>query len=777
MLFLGAALLGSSLASASIIPRSQTIAFEDGLVVEAGGMHNVHITFNAPLDGELSIHYGSCEAASAEDLHHTLGRTHIGNHHLARRHAAHPSQRPTKFVWLPGPDAPTLGCLHAFSGPTLVGRSSPVTINRRKERRWTAAADIMDAEGPWFDGVAYLREKEPDDVFVAAAKSKTIGIIGGGMSGLMTAHLLDSVGFHDWTIVEASSRIGGRVHTSYLNGSKPDQYQYQEMGPMRFPVSITYPNNDTIQIMDHRMVFQLADILNKQNGGDPEYAVNFIKWIQSAANDPATTSKRRPDGTVPGAAEVKANAAYQDNANLTYSNATLVAEASDAFDAWTDLDEAKVAEFARDIYHAHKQAVEDGYFDFSEAGYLRYKLGYSKNVTDEVDSFLDNSPTWLYENVYFSATDWRTIDMGLSRLPAAFGPQVLNRTIFQTAVQGMTYDEEKEKVTVQYRNKNLFDVEPETMDFDYTVVAVPFSRVRLWNPMPDYTSLLSRAIQNLNYDQSCKVALHYKTRFWEHLDHPIIGGCGSTDIPGIGSVCYPSYNINGSGPGVILASYASTVTARSLGALTEEQHVALVQRAMMEIHGDVAREQYTGAHDRICWEFNEYQAGAWCGPLVGQQDLYLPAYFHTEKHTVYVGEHTSFTHAVRSDKAVKVSAMDTDCLRSGSGLLLSQLSVAHPSCFWIWDLWTRRRRSPSSGWRGGSICKRSTLRWSVQHMSLDQREMEANKAFFPCQSRYACSREGLSLSRLQPLVDRGGDKLGCADRRLYIVSSDGFVET
>jgi monoamine oxidase len=40
--------------------------------------------------------------------------------------------------------------------------------------------------------------------------------------------LLTSVGFHDWQIIEASARVGGRVHTSYLNGTKPDQYQYQE---------------------------------------------------------------------------------------------------------------------------------------------------------------------------------------------------------------------------------------------------------------------------------------------------------------------------------------------------------------------------------------------------------------------------------------------------------------------------------------------------------------------------------------------------------------------
>lgn len=86
----------------------------------------------------------------------------------------------------------------------------------------------------------------------------------------MASHLLDSVGFEDWTIVEASSRVGGRVHTSYLNGTTPDQYQYQEMGPMRFPVEIKDPeSNETLEIKDHRMVFQLAGVLNELNGHNP----------------------------------------------------------------------------------------------------------------------------------------------------------------------------------------------------------------------------------------------------------------------------------------------------------------------------------------------------------------------------------------------------------------------------------------------------------------------------------------------------------------------------
>jgi monoamine oxidase len=492
-----------SAAGASVIARAPMVTFQDDIPAEAGGMHNVHIEYAAPLDGELSLHYGSCNVQSSSDCHHTLGRTYVGNHELAKRHSTHDSQRPTKFVWLPPHDAPSTGCLHAFSGETLVGRSSPISMARRKQRRSTAAADIMDAEGPWFDGVAYLQEKEPGEAFVSSAKSKSVGILGGGMSGLMTAHLLDSVGIKDWTIVEASSRIGGRVHTSYLNGTTPDDYQYQEMGPMRFPVSITdAETNDTIQIMDHRLVFQLADVLNEQNNDDPDYAVKFIKWIQSATGDPSSTTKRRPDGTVPSVGEVKANPAYATNITGSYSNATLVAEAQEALEEWSDFDKAKIAEIATNVFQAHKQAVADGYFDFSEAGYLHYKLGYDSNITDQVANVASNTPNWLYDDVYFSATEWRTIDKGLSRLPAAFGPQVLNRTIFQTAVQGMTYNESTDKVTIEHRsNERLFDVEPEAMEVDYAVVAVPFSRVRLWNPMPDYTSLLSRAINRLNYQQ------------------------------------------------------------------------------------------------------------------------------------------------------------------------------------------------------------------------------------------------------------------------------------
>ncbi len=162
--------------------------------------------------------------------------------------------------------------------------------------------------------------------------------------------LLDSVGIHNWEILEASQRLGGRVRTSYFNGTTPDDYQYQEMGPMRFPVSITNStSNETIQVLDHKMVFQLADTLNKMNGNDSSLAINFIPWINFSDNDPEDMT----------------------NTTATYSNATAVNNALDEVAAWENVSWDWLKDTAASVFKAHKKAVEEGYFNFSEAGYLR----------------------------------------------------------------------------------------------------------------------------------------------------------------------------------------------------------------------------------------------------------------------------------------------------------------------------------------------------------------------------------------------------------------------
>lgn len=79
---------GSSSALASAIPE-RSVSFQDEITTEVGGVRNVHLTYNVPLSGDLSVRYGSCSAGTNDECHHALGRTHVGDHQVTKRHIDH----------------------------------------------------------------------------------------------------------------------------------------------------------------------------------------------------------------------------------------------------------------------------------------------------------------------------------------------------------------------------------------------------------------------------------------------------------------------------------------------------------------------------------------------------------------------------------------------------------------------------------------------------------------------------------------------------------------
>ena len=176
----------ASLACAEPLPKP-SITFRDLPHVEQRGIYNIHIAYTGAVDGELTLAHGQCDTTTLAGSHHRIGTTHVGRHPIAARHADWEAQRPTKFTWTTPEDIQN-GCLLAFLDEKLIGTSSEVETKKRKVRRQSrkAFADVADPMGPWFDGVAYLEQKQPDEVFVAAAKNKKFGILGAGISGLVT---------------------------------------------------------------------------------------------------------------------------------------------------------------------------------------------------------------------------------------------------------------------------------------------------------------------------------------------------------------------------------------------------------------------------------------------------------------------------------------------------------------------------------------------------------------------------------------------------------------
>ena len=80
----------------------------------------------------------------------------------------------------------------------------------------------------------------------------------------------------------------------------------------------------------------------------------------------------------------------------------------------------------------------------------------------------------------------------------------------------------------------------------------------------------------------------------------------------------------------MLASYTSADFGLRFASLTDEEHAQYVLNAMVEIHGAVARSQYTGKYNRKCWVLDPLESASWASPSIGMHKLYIPAYFKTE---------------------------------------------------------------------------------------------------------------------------------------------------
>lgn len=110
----------------------------------------------------------------------------------------------------------------------------------------------------------------------------------------------------------------------------------------------------------------------------------------------------------------------------------------------------------------------------------------------------------IYDGVYFSATQWKTIDKGLNRLSEAFHPVVDGKITYGRRVNKLSYDEATKKTSVHWYENGSSSFEKKT--YDKTIVAVPFSVARLWR-LPSFNPVITEAITGLGYSYACKVSV------------------------------------------------------------------------------------------------------------------------------------------------------------------------------------------------------------------------------------------------------------------------------
>lgn len=128
-------------------------------------------------------------------------------------------------------------------------------------------------------------------------------------------------------------------------------FDFLEMGPMRFPKTWTSSANETYDINDHKLVFDLADEMNELNNHAANWSVDFIPWYQSNPNGLYYYDGIKLDnGLPPTVSQVAANSSL----SITRENLPSTQALEDHIDSITTSDEF-YAEMATNMFAAHKE--------------------------------------------------------------------------------------------------------------------------------------------------------------------------------------------------------------------------------------------------------------------------------------------------------------------------------------------------------------------------------------------------------------------------------------
>ncbi|KAL9567493.1 hypothetical protein ACKAV7_008443 [Fusarium commune] len=499
-------------------------------------------------------------------------------------------------------------------------------INRAQKDNPDLLEEIRDD-----DGIAEALEKTKKITglgFVPKAPGKLeIGIFGAGVAGLFSAMVFDWLNEHPglkeeleikYDILEAvaEDRLGGRLYThQFSEGDPVKTHDYYDVGAMRFP------NNDIM-----KRTFQLFHFigLDKGRGGlIPYYLEDEDDVCPSYFNDvrPVGDPWKKPNVDDP----FKINSGLPDNGKidprfLKADPAKLVSEALAGFidetkkkaqeaikepenqnekkkEFWDHLmkaDHQSIRQFLMsddNPYNKPRRTLNYNTIEWLETatyGTGWYDQALSQCVLDELD-FGTPKQTELEKELGEKVQYWWCIEGGAQRVAKLMRDKIKQPVQFSSQVEAINAHpkdpdrrnpdkyvpitlsvdrmDPKTKTVKETDKKGYFAVFNST-----TLGALQRMNLKdaglLWGT--------KQAIRSLGYGASCKVAIKFKTAWWQEESFYIRkGGIAHTDLP-LRVCVYPSYNIkevegNRERSAVLLVSYTWGQDAQRIGALISDK--------------------------------------------------------------------------------------------------------------------------------------------------------------------------------------------------------------
>lgn len=492
------------------------------------------------------------------------------------------------------------------------------------------------------------RQPQQSGTATKSLKNLKIGIVGGGMAGMYAAMLLQELDI-DYQIFEASGeRVGGRVLTHYFNNAP---HQYAEFGAMRFPKNWMqsrlfnfwkYLNETARATPDGKEIREIPYILF--DGCPKEDAGNLLCFN---GRKPVTRNEASLDNALLGFDEFFDDPIYdyfKDTNGVIKPAQTLMDMAVEPFMALLeggDVDKAwaEILKFNKYSGRSYLQEIGDKTrpYPVRIVDYMETVLSYT-GVYDL--SFIE----MLLDNYSFDDTDhWSAMDGGTARVTQEMIKRIPSEKVTMGA-KVFRLDEQQGKARVHFKcgDGSLSQVE----EFDRVIVTLPFSVLRFIETPEGWGAPKYESIRMLKMTNAVKVALGFKSRFWE-VEGPnskgMKGGQSNTDLA-VRSIVYPSFGIGEPGPAYLLGSYCWERDADKFSHLSQQQIIDACLRDVARIHGDVVYEEFIGHGASVVWNKEELTGGGFEFFAPGQfleqfTDARIPeGLFH------FAGEHLDMVH-------------------------------------------------------------------------------------------------------------------------------------